>query len=271
MKSMDGTSQDVARRFGRELARLREMADMTQARLANDLEISSSHLSNLERGYRTPKGPIIAQLDKTLSADGHLVRLWEELTGSGRSVWLDELAELERDAITIMESQTVMFPALLQTEKYARVAVSTLSPWMTRDEVAVSVRNRMERVERFTESQAPIHWAVIDHSVITRKMGPDDLHRAQLSHVANLIECERVSVQVVEGRHAGLAGPFKIISPPGASDVVYAESAHSGQVIDTPEDVRRFRLLYGAVQAVALSPDESARLILKTLEGLGDG
>ncbi|WP_345555931.1 DUF5753 domain-containing protein [Streptomonospora halophila] len=181
------------------------------------------------------------------------------------------MADLERDATAIMESQTMMFPALLQTEAYAKAAVCTLSPWMTQHEIAVSVRNRMERAERFAASESPIHWAVIDHSVITRKMGSDDLHREQLTHVADLISDERVSVQVVCGRHPGMAGPFKIISPPGASDVVYAESAHSGQIIDTPEDVRRFRLVYGAIQAAALSPDESARLILKTLEGLEHG
>ncbi|GAA1754609.1 helix-turn-helix transcriptional regulator [Streptomonospora arabica] len=265
---MSGATQDVARRFGRELSRLRENADITQAKLAKELEISSSHLSNIERGERTPKGSLIAQVDKALSADGHLVRLWEELTGSGRSVWLDELADLEQEATAIMESQTVMFPSLLQTEAYAKAAVSTLSPWVTQEEAAISVRNRMERAERFLASQKPLHWAVLDQSVITRKMGSIDLHKEQLSHVARLIERERVSIQIVSGRHSGLAGPFKIISPPGGSDVVYAESAHSGQVIDTPEDVRKFRLLYGATQAAALSPEESARLILKTLEGL---
>lgn len=266
---MDKDIQEAARRFGRELARVREMTGMTQGRLANHLGVSSSHVSNLERGYRTPKGQAVALADKVLSAEGRLVRLWEELTNSGRSAWLEELADLERGAVAIMESQIALFPSLLQTEEYARALVTTLSPWMTPGEVDTSVRVRRERAERFVSAQTPIHWAVVDQTAVTRHIGTDSLMKSQLSHVVDLMEKGRISLQIVTGRHPGLVGPFKIISPSSAPDVVYAESAHSGQIIDAPEDVRRFRLTFGAVQAAALSLEESARLVERTLEGLG--
>ncbi len=264
---MSQTIHESARRFGRELARIRESAGITQGNLANQVGISSSHISNLEKGNRTPKGSVVPDLDEALDQEGRLVRLWEDLTGNGRPVWLEELADLECDAVSIVESQTVMFPSLLQTEEYARAAITTLSPWLTPKMIEASVQTRVERAERFVSSQEPIHWAVIDHGAVTREMGPDDLFKAQLSHVADLIERGRVAVQIVKGRHPGLMGPFKIISPRSAPDVVYAESAHSGQIIDSPEDVRRFRLAYGAVQAAALSLEESTRLIAKMAEG----
>lgn len=247
------------------------MTGMTQGRLANHLGVSSSHVSNLERGYRSPKGKTVAILDKVLVAEGRLVRLWEELTKSGRSAWLEELADLERDAVSIVESQIALFPSLLQTEEYARALVTTLSPWMTPEEIKTSVRVRRERAERFASAQTPIHWAVMDQTAVTRHIGSDKIMKAQLSHVADLMENGRISVQIVTGRNPGLVGPFKIISPSSAPDVVYAESAHSGQIIDAPEDVRRFRLTFGAVQAAALSLEDSALLIERTLEGLGHG
>lgn len=263
--------QDAARRFGRELARLREMSGITQGKLANQLGISSSHLSNLERGYRTPKGPAIPQLDKALNAEGRLIRLWEDLTRSGRPVWLDELAELERCAVSILESQTAIVPSLLQTEAYARSVMTTLTPWADREQIEAGVQRRKKRTEWFFTSREPIYWAVLDETVLTREVGGPEHMKAQLTHMSDLIENGRISVQLVRGQHPGLRGTFKIISPDAAPDVVYVESARSGQVIDSPDDVRRFRLVYGAIQAAALSPQESARLILKSIEGLGDG
>ncbi|WP_186356715.1 helix-turn-helix transcriptional regulator [Streptomonospora sp. PA3] len=261
--------QEASRRFGRELTRLREMSGITQGKLASQLGISSSHLSNLERGYRTPKAPVIRGLDKALNAEGRLVRLWEDLTRSGRSAWLEELADIERKAVSIVESQTSILPSVLQTEEYAKSVMTTLSPWATTEEIEASVQLRKKRTEWFTSSKTPIYWAVIDESVIAREVGCHDLMKAQLEHVADLTERGRVSLQIVRGQHPGLLGSFKIISPDGAPDVVYAESAHSGQIIDSPDDVRRFRLVYGAVQAAALSPQESKRLIMKTIEGYG--
>ncbi|GAB3461158.1 helix-turn-helix transcriptional regulator [Streptomonospora sediminis] len=268
---MGDATKDAARRFGREVARVREMSDITQGKLASQLGISSSHVSNLERGYRTPKGPVIIKIDKALATEGRLVRLWEDLTRSGRAAWLEELADIERQAVTIVESQTTTLPSLLQTEDYARSVMKTLSPWADLEQIESSVQDRKKRAEWFVSSRAPIYWAVIDQTVVSREVGTPDLMRAQLEHLATLIERGRICVQLVTGQHPGLRGPFKIISPEAAPDVVYAESAHSGQIIDSPDDVRRFRLVYGAVQAAALSPQESTRLILKTIEGLGHG
>ncbi|MDT0304392.1 helix-turn-helix domain-containing protein [Streptomonospora wellingtoniae] len=261
---------DAARRFGRELARLREISGITQGTLANQLGISSSHISNLERGYRTPKGPVIPKLDKALNAEGRLTRLWEDLTHNGRPVWLDELAELERRAVSILECQTAILPSLLQTEDYARSVMTTLTPWADQEQIEAGVQRRKKRTDWFFTYREPIYWAVIDETVITREVGGPGLMKSQMAHVSDLVESGRISVQLVRGQHPGLRGPFKIISPSTAPDVVYVESARSGQVIDSPDDVRRFRLVYGAIQAAALSPQESAQLILKTVDGLGD-
>lgn len=267
---MDDERQDAVTRFGREMARVREMAEVTQDRLARQVGVSSSHISNVEKGKRTAKTRLVHDIDQALSANGRLERLWEELRGNSRPAWLDAIADLLRDAVSVLDCQTMFFPGLVQTEDYARSIIRTTSPWMGREEVETSVKSRMQRAERFQSSPTPNMWAVVDEGVITRHIGSNAIMKAQLAHVRGLVEKERITLQVARGEHPGMAGPFKIISSPTAPDVVYAESARSGQMIDAPEHVQRFRYLFGALQAIAMPPGQSVRFMVEEMEGLSN-
>ncbi|WP_052746022.1 helix-turn-helix domain-containing protein [Allosalinactinospora lopnorensis] len=97
-------------RFGREMARTRKLADMTQGALADKLGVSPSHISNLERGYRAPVPALLPRLDRELRSGERLTRLWDELTGSGRQAWLEEVTALVRDARAVMDYQVNVFP-----------------------------------------------------------------------------------------------------------------------------------------------------------------
>ncbi|MEV0457198.1 helix-turn-helix domain-containing protein [Catellatospora methionotrophica] len=59
------------------LRRSRLRAGMTVARLAERVNFSRSHLSNLELGHRGCPSELVAILDRELEADGDLVRAWE--------------------------------------------------------------------------------------------------------------------------------------------------------------------------------------------------
>ncbi|RCV55974.1 transcriptional regulator [Marinitenerispora sediminis] len=266
-------SDGVALKFGRTLRETRRLAGKTQERLAREVGVSSSHLSNVESGYRFPPSYLVASLDKALETGGRLLRLWEQLTDRGRPAWLTALADLEREATTILDCQTTLFPGLLQTEEYARVVLKAAAPWASADFLASSVEARLGRGQRFVESESPILWTVLDEMIVKRCVGSPEIMRNQLSWVVDLVERGRVTVQIIPvstTHHPGLAGPFRVISAPANPDVVYAESIHSGQIIDEPTDVARYRLVYGALQAAALSPPQSLSLLRKELEGLQD-
>ena len=258
-------------RFGREITRVRRNAGLTQTALARRIGISVSHMSNIEHGTRMPTPSIVIATDDALDEEGRLVRVYEDLTGNGRPAWLDELADLEREALSIQEFQLALFPSLLQTTDYAREVIRTTSPWAPDDEVEERLDSRMERSRRATAAPSPIMWMVVDQGVLTRTIGANDIMRTQLAHVAQLASSSRITVQVVDGQHPGLGGPFKIVSSSTAPDVVYAESPYAGQIVDSPEQVQRFRLLFGSLQAAARPPDESLRLIEERMEDLRDG
>ena len=256
-------------RFGREVARTRKLADMTQDALARDLGMSPSHISNLERGYRSPVPALLPKLDEALESGERLTRLWNELTGSGRQAWLDEVTTLVREAAAVMDYQNAVFPGLLQTEGYARELIAAGTPWVAPDDVAVMVAERMNRAKQFMEATTPLLWVVLDGTIIKRRFTAEHVRREQLGHMVRLVEAGRISVQIVPEHylgHPGLTGPFKVITPSTGPDVVYAESIHEGQIITAAADVARYRLLFGRLQAVASGPAESFQEIRRELE-----
>ncbi len=259
-------------RFGREMSRLRRIARYTQARVAKEVGVSHGHIGNVENGKRTPDLRLVADLDRVLRAEGRLERLWATLTGDGEPVWLDDLEEVERRATSIMETHTVLFPALIQTEDYARAVARTTTPWAAPNEIEETVKTRLVRAQRFADSHAPVYRLVIPASVVTYHHGRPELLTKQLEHVAGLAERERIDVQVVRPWcHPGLIGPFMLLSSAGAPDVVYAESAYAGRIIDDPDQVQKFRVLLSDLRAVALSPEDSLQLIREETERLNHG
>lgn len=270
---MDHTQQEASIRFGREVKRVRRLARYTQARLAHEVGMSQGHIGNVESGKRPPDLRLVADLDRVLHADGRLELLWGNLTRDGDPVWLDDLADMEQKAVSIMETHTVLFPALIQTRNYAKSVMRAMAPDVPPAEMEASVAARMARVDRFLKSSSPLLWVVIPRHVVTHAWEREGVMAEQLAHVVELLDTDRVTVQVVDhdGPHPGLVGPFKLITSPAAPEVVYVESAHSGRIIDDPAQVHRFRLTYGAIQAVALSPEHSADLVRGALKGKNDG
>lgn len=256
-------------RFGREVARTRKLADMTQDVLAREIGVSASHISNLERGYRSPVPAFLPKLDRALRSEERLTRLWNELTGSGRQAWLEEITTLMREAASVMDYQNAVFPGLLQTEDYARELIAAGMPWAGHDEVSTAVTDRMSRAKEFVRATSPLLWVVLDETVIKRRFVAEDTRREQLGYVVDLAERGRISVQLIPEHyrgHPGLTGPFKVVTPGAGPDVVYAESIHEGQIITATPDVARYRLLFGRLQAVALGPAESLQMIRGELE-----
>ncbi|MFE6446879.1 helix-turn-helix domain-containing protein [Nocardiopsis dassonvillei] len=269
---MEEQHPEANARFGRELSRRRRASGYTQERLGKQVGVSQGHIGNIERGERSPDLKLVTELDRVLGADGRLERFWGQLSGDGEPVWLDDLDQVERDAVSIMEVQTNLFPSVLQVESYAYAAVRVFSPWMTPDEVESSVRSRLARAQRFASS-ATVYRAVIDAAVLRRQPNSDaELMAEQLRRVVDLVQDRRISIQLVTtGWHAGLVGTFKLIASSSAPEVVYVESAYSGRLLDDPQAVQRFRVLLSDAQAVALSPQESLHLLQEELARLDHG
>lgn len=265
------TTPQAKKRFGRELARTRKRTGITQAKLGALVEVSTSHLSNLEGGHRSPALSLIPRLDEVLATGTHLQDLWDDLTGTGRPAWLNEVANAIQNASAVYEYQVLAFPAHLQTETYARSLIRYAAPWFSADEVETRVAERMTRAEHMAEADTPKLWLVVDESLLLRRYGGAEATRAQLEHIAGLAERERVNLQVVpldSPKHPGNSGAFSVIVTQDSPDSVYVENAREGQSVTEADEVAHRRMLFAALQAVALTPDSSLERVREEIKRL---
>ncbi|GAB3441832.1 hypothetical protein GCM10027570_08440 [Streptomonospora sediminis] len=193
-------------------------------------------------------------------------RLWDDLTGDGKEAWRYEVAELVDGAEAIYEYQIMVFPFHLQTEDYARVLVRYAAPWLSTEDVEAEATTRAARSERVANGVSTRMWLVVDESILSRRYGSASIMREQLSYVVNLAERERLTIQMVkagEPRHPGNSGPFKLITSPYAPEALYTESTREGQLSTRGEHIKRYRMLFAALQGVAASPDETLEVLRK--------
>lgn len=282
-----------------ELRRLRERAGITVERAASALECSQSKISRLETGKGIPRTRDVRDLLRLYGDPGELRE--EELLqlareGQDTKAWwnsfrdvaqedflpdhLLRLVALEQGAESIRAYSPLIIAGLLQSGEYIRAIIDLFYPTSSqrdRDRY-VEFRTRRQDVLRRAE-QGPLKFSVIMcESVLLRDASPPGVMLSQLSHLLEVIEDARASVEVrivpfAAGLHRGLIGPFNILrfSDPGDQDVVYLEGAEGALYIETLEGVERYEEIFRAIEEKALSVGQSSALIRRIVESLREG
>ncbi len=261
-------------RFGAEVRRLRVHAGFSQDQLARNCNVSSSMVSAVERGTRAAKRDQAESLDAALSTGGHLTRLWENLIKQDAVPdWFRHVVALEHQAIEIRMYHTSLIPGLLQTAGYARTVLRYGRPWDCDDAVERLVKSRVERQEALAKEDRPLLWTVLDEVVVRRVVGSPAVMRDQLAHLLALADGPQSRLQIIPQRplgHPGLSGPFRLMSFQDKPTVAYVEHMLGGELVDQSDDVRHCSTIFGALQAEALSPRDSADLIREAQGALDD-
>lgn len=261
-------------RFGREMARARKKGGMTQTALARAVGVSTSHVSNLECGHRPPALALLPKIDHVLGTGDRLSLLWDDLTGNGRPAWLDEISTAIARADAVYEYQVLAFPGYLQTQAYTRALVQYGAPWLTPKEMDARVEERAARAQHMAEAVHPKLWLVVDGTLLLRRYGGSEVTREQLKYMADLAAKERVTLQMVPidaTKHPGNSGPFRVLTSSDGPDVVYVESAREGQSVTLPTEVAQHRMLFAALQGVAMDPDETLKSVRGEIKRLDHG
>jgi hypothetical protein len=185
---------------------------------------------------------------------------------------LDTYVGFEESAASLRSFQNSLVTGLLQTEEYARAAVTAARHTNDREEVERLVRLRMRRQELLTRETPLELWAVLDEALLHRPIGGPCVMRAQLMRLLEATEMPNVTIQVLpfaRGGHAGLDGPFTIITFPDPTDldVVYVPGTVWNALLEREKDVRRHTACFDHLRAEALPPDESAELITEAADG----
>ncbi|MER6100843.1 helix-turn-helix transcriptional regulator [Streptomyces sp. NPDC001832] len=266
---------DLFRVIGRQVRLLRERADLTQRELGDRLGYSEDLIRSLERGRRTPQPDFLDAADDLLEAGG-LLRAAKEDVARAKArarvrhpAWFKDYAKLEADAVELSYYSNHTVPGLFQTEAHARALYAMRKPLLDDELIEQRVSARLARQAVLTNRPAPMVNCVIEEAVLRRPIGEWDVHKEQLEELIRLGKLRNVELQVMpldHPEHAGLAGPFILLTPMRKPQVGYLEVQNISRLITDQEDVRILASRYGCIRSQALTPRKSSALIERLLK-----
>jgi transcriptional regulator with XRE-family HTH domain len=267
------------RRLAAELRSLREDADLSLEAAAQLTAVHRSSLIAIETGQRRPqRRTVLSLLEKYGASEGQRDKLLALLDAPTEPAWMRSLRGRLPDAYEAYmyfesEAQEIKWygtlpMGLLQTERYTRAHARGSLPDATKEEIDARVIARMKRQAAFTGRTTPL-WVVMTEAAIRYQVGGPDVMREQLAHLLKAAEAPNITIQVIPfsvGAHPSMTASFRILDfaerePP----VVCQETAGGDLFLETPDDITAYRRVYAQLQAIALLPAESHRLITQAL------
>ncbi len=270
----DGSPTVRRRRLGLILRGMRERVGLTGEEVGARLERSGSWVSRVETGRVGVRSRDLAdllglyQIDDRALAD-ELAALARE--GKQRGWWSRYADTLmgpyatfigfESEAAELLSYETLCVPGLLQTEDYARALFSAAVPPVTGDTIERKLEVRLARQQLLTRPRPLKLWAILDESILHRRLGGPDVMRGQLKHLLDASLMPNVMIQVVPfdgGHHPGMVGSFTVVRfpLPEDPDIVYIEGV-TGDIFAESEDALWYHDVFDHLRAAALSLTES--------------
>jgi hypothetical protein len=183
---------------------------------------------------------------------------------------------LEAEAVAAMSWHMDVIPGLLQTADYARSLNRKgldLGPTPP-SRLERSVQVRMER-QQFLKKDPPLRLtALIDESVLIRKVAGSAIMQAQMEKLADMAELPNVSIRIVP-----LEKEYRIVIPSfdylkfghdrdtSMADVVWTESLQGAIYFDGELDTYPYQVVFDRMTETSLSPAASLARIRQETAG----
>ncbi len=272
--------------LGTQLRRLRESKGISRQQAGDAIRGSDAKISRLELGRVGYKQRDIAdlltlygvtdpderdaffELAREASTPG-----WWHRYGDVLPSWFEMYIGLEQAASGIRTYEVQFVPGLFQTEAYARAVTMLGHLGAPADEINLRVALRMARQEPFSKPDAPSVWAVVDEAALRRSVGGEQVMRAQLERLIEIVELPNVTLQVVpfqSGGHAGAGGSFTILrfADPDIQDMAYLEQLTSALYLDKTADVDNYLIVMDRLCVEAEPPAATKKFLTKVLKQL---
>jgi transcriptional regulator with XRE-family HTH domain len=275
------------RRLAAELRKLREQTGLSLTDAAKRMGWAQSRLSRIETRQSGIPAPDLRKLLDLYGVEdeenrkylAHLARQvnergwWQKYAGLIIGEYAD-LISLEEEARTIRAYGQELVPGLLQTPDYARAFLRAAWPGGTTREIDRRVEIRLERQEILRRSDPPpprLH-VVLSEGVLRRPVGGREVMSGQLEHLMQPRDRGNITLQVLPfdaGVHPAVAGPFTMMTFPDPDDlgIVNVENATGALFLEEPEEIRVYEEVWSALQASALSADDSQAFLKSTSFG----
>lgn len=271
------------RRLGLALKRAREEAGKTQDEAGEVIDAAGSKISRIELGQSGLRQTDLAVLLDFYGIEGGEAESLKAMARAGRQRgrwsgyhhaiprWFRQYVDLESGATDIRWYQSEIMPGILQTESYIQ-AVNAGSTSRSREDEAerqAQIKIRLERQEILESTQLEF---ILSESALRRVVGDQATMHGQLKHLVEVSKRPNIAVQVLPfTAETFVMANISFVSlrfGDADSDVIYVEGYTSADYLDHPEDVQAYTRLWNRLQAAALGPAESARMVKRLAEEL---
>jgi transcriptional regulator with XRE-family HTH domain len=263
------------RRLAQELRQLRDDARLTIEEVAQRLEVSPAKISRIETGQVSVRPRDVSDLLDQYEIYGeHRDNLLTLAREARQQVWwhsyndvlppgLDVWIRLETEAEAIRTFEVQLVPGLLQTPDYARTVLHAYYPSESSERIERRVKLRMARQQLVIEQNDTPIWAVLDESVLRRRIVPDELMQSQYRRLLELSEKNNIKIQILpfDSGVYTIAGGFAMMQLPYDPEVVLIEYRGGTFLIEQPEEVAAHSQVFDLLRANAKRPEESLRYI----------
>jgi transcriptional regulator with XRE-family HTH domain len=232
---------------------------------------SGAKLSRIETGKQLAAPRDVRDLAQLYDLDAERTAHLMALAVSAREpglidaydVNLDDYVDLEAAATRIEQFENSVVPGLLQTRDYTREYIGTVlgsvrlqpQPAHEVDEIVEIWDRRQQRLRTATEVSFVF---VLDEAALRRPYGGPRM-QDQIQHIRDVSDYPNVHLHVLplsKGGSPGQQGGFSLLTlPDEVPDVVYVESLVGFELLDTPDELARFRRRFDVIHESC--PDES--------------
>ncbi|MFD8457070.1 helix-turn-helix domain-containing protein [Streptomyces antimycoticus] len=275
--SMRSAPTERQQRLGAELRKLRLAAGASTQYAAGLLGLDRAKISNMEAGTRitTPERVRTLASNYDCSDDLYIEAVaamadetepgwWEQYRGTLPSGLLD-IAELEWHAKRLLTGQIVHLPGLLHTEEYARAVFNSGLPRMSRLEVELRVKHRMERQQVLDEPISLPYIGYIHEAALRMQFGGRKVTQTQLDHLQVMSERDNITLRITPVSSDGFPGAGHALlyaeGPVPQLDTVQLDSTHGPEFLHADAQLAKFRAHLDWMDAHSLGPEESRELI----------
>ena len=197
------------RRLALELRRLRDVAGIKAADVAEALCCSPGKISQMETGRVSITVPDAKAMLELYGVDGARRDALLELARAARQrgwwqpyaeimqPWYQRLVGLETESSVRRVYQADCVPDILQTEEYLRALRDKDFEPRSATELDQLVALHLSRQALLAGEDAPRFWFVLDEAVLRRQVGSREVMSGQLNRLLELGRRENVAVRVL--------------------------------------------------------------------------
>lgn len=275
-----------ARRLGRVLRQLRDATGKTQLEVAKFVGTAPTTISKFENGERIPPPPhlklmcLLYGVDETRAES--LMRLveqskepgWWSDYGDDVPKWFTAYVAEENGASEIWVYEQGFIPGLLQTRRYTEAITAAASKAVaeTSESAQGFARVRATRQQRLQAEPPLALRAVMDESVLHRRVGDPGVMAEQFAHLREAMGQPNISLRILPfsvGIHPGCTGSFTVLRFTERSmNMVYVEQRGGAFYLERPRDVDLHEEIFEQLWHLALNSKDTVSLLVE-MEGKG--